>query len=66
MADQDCGILGIPAGTADALTPEFATASGARPVEPFSVGFSALTIEKAQRATTIGGRCSFDRDRLVS
>ena len=31
-ADQDCGILGGPAGTAGALTREFATVSGALPV----------------------------------
>ncbi len=50
---------------ADALTLELATASGALPVAVFPVGFFAATIERLQRATTIGLRYPFYPGRFV-
>ena len=45
---------------------EFATASGALPVAVFPVGFFAATLERSQRAATIGRRYSSGRVRFVS
>src|SRR5882757_5384618 len=45
-ADQDCDILGVPTGTADALTLEFATAPGALPIA-FPTGFFAARPQKS-------------------
>ena len=65
MADQDCDILGGPAGMAGAPTREFVTVSGALPVAAFPVGFFPARPQKSQGATSTGRPRPFARIWLV-
>ena len=63
---QDSNISGLPSGTAGGLTLGLAVASGVVQGAVSPSGFAAATVERSQRAVTIGRPYSSDRVPFVS